>query len=74
MSSLMDNTIAKGARLMSQANKKLESFAPPSELNRSNYKRIIAGKSDEAEFELLRQKYGDAKVYLWIKENQDANR
>lgn len=73
MSSLIENAIAKGARLMAQTNKKLENLAPPSELNRSNYQRIINGKSDEAEFELLRQKYGDDRVYLWIKENQDAS-
>lgn len=58
---------------MLRTNKKLEGFAPENELNRKNYTRIIKEQSGEAEFELMRQKYGNDKVYLWVKQNQEKD-
>lgn len=45
-------------------------FAPVNELTERSYKSIMSGKSSEAEFMRLRDKYGDQKVYEWITTNQ----
>jgi len=73
MSSIMENAKLKAGMMLNNANKAIQNMSPENELNRKNYNRIVKG-NNEAEFEVLRNKYGDDKVYLWIKENQDANR
>lgn len=62
--SMMESAKRKAGAMLSQANRKIETFTPENELNRRTYNNL-----NEAKLVMLTEKYGAPKVRAWIIQN-----
>ncbi len=73
MKEFTDRVTERVADLILDTLDHMEKYAPVNELTRRKYTGLMGNPSGEAELQVLRDKYGDDKVYNWVKRNQERD-